>query len=135
VTYVPLVIGAVSAAWGPARRLPRILLSAVLLTLIDGVLDPGATALGFWAWTEGGSYYGVPLSNFAGWLLSGAVSATLLVTVGRIRTAPPPGTLDSTILSLAFWTGVAVFSGLVFPIFLGLALYAFFLSRRASFRK
>jgi putative membrane protein len=106
VTYVPLVIGAVSAAWGPARRLPRILLSAVLLTLIDGVLDPGATALGFWAWTEGGSYYGVPLSNFAGWLLS-----------------------------LAFWTGVAVFSGLVFPIFLGLALYAFFLSRRASFRK
>src|SRR3712207_5778848 len=53
VTYVPLVIGAVAAAWTPGRLAPRIALAALLLVLIDVVLDPGATALGFWIWPEG----------------------------------------------------------------------------------
>lgn len=39
---------------------------------IDLVLDPAAVALGFWAY-PGGVYYDVPLSNFAGWVLSGTV--------------------------------------------------------------
>lgn len=134
VTYVPLVVGAVAAAWTPGRPATRIALAALLLVLIDAVLDPGATALGFWIWPEGGPYYGVPLSNFAGWLLSGAVSAALLLFVGRIRTPPPPGTLDSAILSLAFWTGAAVFSGLTLPALLGLVLFALSLTRRASLK-
>ena len=132
VTYVPLVIGAVAAAWTPGRLAPRIAFSALLLVLVDAVLDPGAAALGFWVWPEGGPYYGVPLSNFAGWLLSGAVSAALLLSVGRISTPPPPGALDSAILSLAFWTGAAVFSGLGLPALLGLTLFALFLVRRSA---
>ena len=132
VTYVPLVIGAVAAAWNPGRLASRIALSALLLVLIDAVLDPGAAALGFWAWPGGGPYYGVPLSNFAGWLLSGAVSAGLLLSVGRTRTPPPPGALDSAILSLAFWTGAAVFSGLGLPALLGLALFVGYLARRSA---
>jgi bisanhydrobacterioruberin hydratase len=134
VTYVPLVIGAVAAAWTPGRLAPRIALSALLLVLIDAVLDPGATALGFWIWPEGGPYYGVPLTNFAGWLLSGAVSAALLLSVGRIRTPPPPGALDSAILSLAFWTAAAVFSGLALPALLGPVLFVLFLARRAALK-
>lgn len=134
VTYVPLVVGAVAAAWTPGRLATRIVLSALLLVLIDAVLDPGATALGFWIWPDGGLYYGVPLSNFAGWLLSGAVSAALLLSLGRIRTPPPPGTLDSAILSLAFWTGVAAFSGLTLPTLLGLVLFVLALARRASLK-
>ncbi|CAA9467608.1 MAG: Carotenoid biosynthesis protein [uncultured Rubrobacteraceae bacterium] len=134
VTYVPLVIGAVAAAWTPGRLAPRIVLSALLLVLIDAVLDPGATALGFWIWPEGGPYYGVPLSNFAGWLLSGAVSAALLLSVGRTRTPPPPGALDSAILALAFWTGAAVFSGLVLPALLGAVLFVLSLARRAALK-
>ena len=134
VTYVPLVIGAAAAAWGPNRLAPRILIAALLLVLIDGVLDPGATALGFWTWTEGGPYYGVPLINSAGWLLSGIVSAVLLLSVGRAHTPPPPGALDSAVLSLAFWTGVAIFSGLTFPAALGLVLFALALARRAHLK-
>ena len=78
VSYVPLVLGAVAAAYPTgkdwpdstfARRFPWVLGSALLLVLMDGVLDPGAAALGFWVWPEGGLYYGVPVSNYLGWLL------------------------------------------------------------------
>lgn len=134
ITYVPLVIGATAAAWGPRRLAPRVAIAALLLVLMDGVLDPGATALGFWTWTEGGLYYGVPLVNSAGWLLSGAVSAALLLSIGRAHTPPPPGALDSAILSLAFWTSASVFSGLAFPAALGLALAVLSLARRAQLK-
>ena len=49
---------------------------ATWMTAIDLVIDPVATrALDFWRWHEPGIYYGIPLSNFAGWFL---VSAVLL---------------------------------------------------------
>ncbi|MEF8855531.1 MAG: bisanhydrobacterioruberin hydratase [Haloarculaceae archaeon] len=48
---------------------------------IDVVLDPAAVAIGFWTYAAGGPVYGVPLSNFAGWLLSAGV-AVALVEVG-----------------------------------------------------
>ena len=134
ITYVPLVIGAAAAAWGPRRLAPRVAIAALLLVLTDGVLDPGATALGFWTWTEGGPYYGVPLVNYAGWLLSGAVSSALLLAIGRAQTPPPPGALDSAILSLAFWTGATLFSGLAFPAALGLTLFVLSLARRAQLK-
>lgn len=136
VSYAPLVIGAVAASWrsGNQHRALWILRSALLLTLIDGVLDPGAASLGFWVWPEGGAYYGVPLSNYAGWLFSGALAAALLLAAGRWRGAPSPGLLDSAVVALAFWIGVCVFSGLAFPALLGSALFAYLLHRRAQLR-
>ena len=134
VSYAPLVIGAVAAAWKDSlalnSRLHFILRSALLLVLMDGVLDPGAAFLGFWVWPEGGAYYGVPLSNYAGWLVSGAIAAALLLSVGRWWTAPPPGLLDGAVLALAFWTGVAAFTGLIVPALLGAALLAHLFYRR-----
>jgi putative membrane protein len=138
ISYAPLVIGAVAASWndssGLNHRFSFIFRSALLLALMDGVLDPGAAFLGFWIWPEGGAYYGVPLSNYAGWLLSGALAAALLVAVGRWRTAPLPGLLDGAILALAFWTGVAVFSVLIVPALLGVALFTYLLHRRWQLR-
>ncbi|HEX2182573.1 MAG TPA: carotenoid biosynthesis protein [Rubrobacteraceae bacterium] len=133
VSYAPLVIGAVAASWSPdlRHRWLWVLRSALLLTLIDGVLDPGAASLGFWVWPEGGPYYGVPLSNYAGWLFSGALAAALLIAAGRWEAAPPPGLLDSAVVALAFWVGVAVFSGLLLPALLGASLFAYLLHRRA----
>jgi len=136
ISYAPLVIGAIAASWNPGsqHRLLWILRSALLLTLMDGVLDPGAASLGFWVWPGGGAYYGVPLSNFAGWLLSGTLAAALLLAAGRWRAAPPPGLLDSALVALAFWVGVSAFSGLLFPALLGAALLAYLLHRRALLR-
>ncbi len=138
VSYAPLVIGAV-AACAPARPLASrryalawAALSALVLTLLDGVLDPGAAALGFWVWPEGGVYYGVPASNYVGWLLSGVMACGMLVALGRWRGPPPGGLLDSALLALAFWCGVAAFQALWVAALLGVALYAALLGRRRA---
>lgn len=131
VSYAPLVVGAVTASWGVSRRPLHALAAALLLVLMDGVLDPGAASLGFWVWPEGGAYYGVPLSNYAGWLLSGVLAAAILLSTGSWRSTPPPGLLDSAIIALSFWTGVAAVSGMVLPTLLGITLFACLLTRRS----
>lgn len=131
VSYLPLVLGAVGAS-GAGRPLSWALRSAVVLVAIDAVLDPGAVRLGFWEYAGGGPYFGVPVSNFFGWLLSGALAAGISLVVGRARGVPPPGMVDSTVLAVAFWVGVAVFTGLVLPAVIGAALFAFLLVRRAG---
>ena len=141
-SWVPLVLGAVGATTptvpededASRRRVLWVLYAAVLLTLVDGVLDPGAASLGFWVWPEGGPYYGVPVSNYLGWLFSSSVAAAILLVLGRRRwvsVSPPPGLLDSTLVAVAFWVGVDLFSGLLFPAVLGIALFFYLLDRRA----
>lgn len=138
-SWAPLVLGAVAATAPvektvPRRRFPWVFSAAVLLALVDGVLDPGATSLGFWVWPEGGIYYGVPVSNYLGWIFTSLLAAALLITLGRPRwegTPPPPGLLDSTLVAVAFWVGVAIFSGLLFPAVLGVTLYLLLLGRRS----
>lgn len=140
-SWVPLVLG-VAAATASRRkvRVPRrvlhVLSATMLLVLVDGVLDPGAAALGFWVWPEGGIYYGVPLTNYFGWFLSSSVAAAILLAIGRRRwgrAVPPPGMLDSLVVAMAFWAGVAVFSGLFFPAVLGAGLLFCLIRRRARF--
>lgn len=139
-SWAPLVLGAVAAtappgrSWRPPRRVLHTLSAAVLLVLVDGVLDPGAASLGFWTWPEGGIYYGVPLTNYFGWLLSSALAAAILLALGRRRwgrATPPPGMLDSLAIAVAFWAGVAVFSGLLVPALLGAGLFYCLVRRRA----
>jgi putative membrane protein len=141
-SWVPLVLGVV-AATAPAlpehesvsrRHVLWVPCAAVLLTLVDGVLDPGAASLGFWIWPEGGPYYGVPVSNYLGWLFSSSVAVAILLVLGRRRWGripPPPELLDSTLIAVAFWVGVDLFSGLLFPAVLGIALFFYLLGRRA----
>lgn len=130
VSYVPLVVGAAAASFG--KELPaRVASSAALLMLIDGVLDPGAVALGFWSWSSGGTYYGVPFSNYLGWLLSGSVASLILFGTLRCRRVPDD-TADSVLLSLAFWVGVDLFAGLYGAALLGVLLGVFFLYRRST---
>jgi putative membrane protein len=127
------VIGAAAAAWGPNRLAPRILIAALLLVLIDGVLDPGATALGFWTWTEAARTTASPWSTPRLAPLRHRLRRPAPLHRPR-HTPPPPGALDSAVLSLAFWTGVAVFSGLAFPAALGLVLFALSLARRSHLK-
>ena len=82
ILFLPLVINAVLLSVlllrGLGRsRVLRLGMALGIVLLIDLVLDPAAVAIGFWAY-ESGVYYGVPLSNFAGWLLSGAVAVVAI---------------------------------------------------------
>lgn len=92
--HVPL---AWSAMAGPAHSagaamapnsgpVPRLVAGASALTAWDVFLDPQMTAEGYWEWARGGGFRGVPLSNFAGWLVvSAAVMAVreLVLESGR----------------------------------------------------
>ena len=67
-----LLLGERATQW--LVRLP-VVIAAVLA--VDLVLDPGAVGLGFWAYEAGGAYYGVPWSNYLGWVLSATVAVAL----------------------------------------------------------
>ena len=64
-------------------------LSGALMTLLDVVIDPLAVRGERWflghlfTYPEGGLYFGVPLSNFAGWLLVGWVTVGGYVWAAR----------------------------------------------------
>lgn len=121
--YVPFVLGAVAFAW-PLRRKPFAFTAAVavLLTVFDLVLDPGAVTLGHWSFALGGAYHGVPVYNFLGWLLSGAFAALLALALVRTNDRPPIALASSAVLQLAFWTGVALWFSLRVPMLIGLVL-------------
>jgi putative membrane protein len=46
------------------------LVAAMVMTAWDTVMDPGMAAAGNWVWERGGGYFGVPLRNYFGWLLT-----------------------------------------------------------------
>jgi uncharacterized membrane protein len=80
---------------------------------LDLLIDPVATnAMSYWRWLDPGSYYGVPVSNFAGWFVAGAL---LLSLAGRGHDArsDAAGLLG---LSIVVYFGiVAAERGLILP--------------------
>ncbi|MFB4294907.1 carotenoid biosynthesis protein [Nonomuraea sp. ATR24] len=72
---------AVAGAVAPGGGWARVCAGAGALTAWDLFLDPQMVRLGLWTWAQDGFYRGVPLSNFAGWLL---VSALVMLVVGRV---------------------------------------------------
>jgi uncharacterized membrane protein len=107
--------------------LPAALLAGVLTLLQDVVVDPVAVRGSRWFlgdlfdYPGGGIYFGVPLSNFAGWLLTGCAICGAYLTLERLLApwlpAPPrprrhyaTGVLLYFVImafntALAFWIG------------------------------
>lgn len=59
-------------------------LSAIAFTAWDLFLDPQMVAWGFWVWESPGGYFGIPLTNYLGWLLA----AALMTALARPRNLP-----------------------------------------------
>src|SRR5262249_55694454 len=86
-------------ALGPGRRrLAVTALAGVLMMLLDIVIDPLAVRGDRWFlgrmfyYPAGGAYFGVPLSNFAGWLLVGwIIVGGYLAAAGRRGRGSTPG--------------------------------------------
>ncbi|MGQ0538188.1 MAG: carotenoid biosynthesis protein, partial [Gemmatimonadaceae bacterium] len=55
--------------------------AACMLTAWDVAMDPAMVATGHWVWREPGAFYGMPLSNWIGWLAVGALIARAMITV------------------------------------------------------
>ena len=107
----------------------RIIIATIFLMLLDVVLDPGAVLLEFWIWEIDGWFYGVPLQNFFGWLVSGVFGIWFLE---RVTAKVSPSSFHPLILwtgawSMGFWTGVTLFGGLWIPAILGGALLGIFI--------
>jgi putative membrane protein len=123
------------------RDLSVALLAGVLMMLLDVVIDPLAVLgdrwfLGhiFW-YPHGGPYFGVPLSNFAGWFVVGAVGVGGYLVLARMtspairteRPRPGVGLYYGVLLfnvSITAWLAEwpLLFSGLAIHVVLAVAL-------------
>lgn len=116
---VPLVVPLAWLAMAlPAREVAarlvrpgwlRVVLAAAALTAWDVMLDPQMVAEGFWVWEADGFWRGIPLSNYAGWLLS---SAAVMVVLDRIL--PGPGRSRGLLALYTWWALSEVIAFLVF---------------------
>lgn len=89
--------------WG--SLLWRAFVSGMIITAWDVLVDPMASAPGVhsWVWEQGGAYYGVPNSNFVGWVLTG-FTVILLYSLFELRFPARP---------LGKWTGAVLVLPLV----------------------
>ncbi|ADB61576.1 carotene biosynthesis associated membrane protein [Haloterrigena turkmenica DSM 5511] len=119
--FLPLVLNAflltllILEGWS-ARPLVRIPTAIAVVVAVDLVLDPAAVAIGFWAYVPPGSYYGVPASNYVGWLLSGTVAVLLVdrafdraALLERVRTCE--FVLDDLVSFVVLWGAINVLYG------------------------
>jgi len=129
--WTPILFGAISLTRSYLRSsscIMSIVSTAVIMTLFDLVLDPGAVSLGFWVWEHSVGFYGVPWTNFFGWLLSSACAAAVVDMFLKIKGIEDarvlPSMHSSFIAMLIFWTAVCVFEELWIPGLIGCVLLA-----------
>jgi putative membrane protein len=132
VFFVPLVMNAYLLCLlllGERSESTTIRLLAVISTVLfmDVILDPGAVALGFWVYADGGLFYNVPLSNYIGWVLSATVAVVLLDygynqsdVIQRVDQCP--FMLDDLVSFVILWGGINLWFGNVIPALCAAAL-------------
>jgi putative membrane protein len=106
----------------------KLLLALFAVIIFDAILDPAAVAINYWSWENSGIYYGIPLTNYLGWLISGAIGVVFAHLALRDHRLTNQA-LNSGFMMLGFWTGVCISTSLYFPALLA-ALLAFALFKR-----
>jgi putative membrane protein len=110
--------GRAEVTGGGVRRLIGLAaISAVVMTAWDIVIDPilsGPSARA-WIWETGGPYFGIPIQNYAGWLLTTFTvyltfrwlawrsADAVIVVSGEMAPAPGLGTLQTRAAASAVW--------------------------------
>ena len=69
----------------PAGMVILALLAAVVMTGWDMVMDPPMAAAGNWVWEGGGPYFGVPVHNYFGWVLTTFLIYFAFDAASRVR--------------------------------------------------
>lgn len=114
-SYILANLIADGAPAGTRGGAPRVLwlaaLSAMIMTAWDVVVDPTySTVMQAWTWEQGGEYFGVPLQNYAGWLLT-TFTVYLIYRFYERRTPPRPAGEVAP-----FMTAMAVFGYFTFAL-------------------
>lgn len=90
------------------------LVASFIMVAWDLSLDPTASTINHsWIWTQGGGYFGVPISNFLGWSFTVYVFLQLFALYVRQRGRPDdlssraiPITHHLQVILVYMWTGV-----------------------------
>ncbi|MEM7800035.1 MAG: carotenoid biosynthesis protein, partial [Chloroflexota bacterium] len=109
------------SATSPFRqRLIIAVISAVYMTAWDLFLDPQMVAWDFWVWESPGqiNYFGIPLLNYAGWLLVSFLM-TWLINPPDLRVIYPQLWLMYAIVWFLETFGLLLFWGLAGPAIVG----------------
>jgi putative membrane protein len=134
VFFIPLVMNAYLLCLlllGDRADRPAVRLGAVVLTVLamDVVLDPAAVDLTFWVYPNGGAFYGVPLSNYAGWVVSATVAVVALdwafdrrALLDRLSRCE--FMLDDLVSFVILWGGINAWFGNALPAVVAAALGA-----------
>jgi uncharacterized membrane protein len=70
-TLARLILGATTTQTTRTQLITLPIIAAVIMTAWDFAQDPvWSTLLHAWRWYDGGPWFGVPLTNYAGWLLT-----------------------------------------------------------------
>lgn len=134
VFFLPLVLNAYLLSllmlgnWARSRGL-RLVVTVSAVLAIDLVLDPAAVAIGFWEYLPPGAYYGVPASNYGGWVLSGTIAVTVFDLAFdraalRARLAESEFMLDDMVSFVLLWGGINAIYLQVVPAAVALVLAA-----------
>lgn len=107
--WAPLVIGCFTLGmWQFKNRYYQFIFGVLFLVSADLVLDPGAVLMQFWTWEHPGIYYGIPFTNYLGWMLSSIIGGFLYYYIFTKTEILKLSKLCVLTLALgnAFWIGV-----------------------------
>jgi uncharacterized membrane protein len=119
--YPSYVIATILASGAsPSRGRGRVLgpafLGAMIMTAWDLVVDPllSGPAVKAWVWEQGGPYFGIPLRNFLGWMITTFVVYVLygLFAAGARRKHQPSGGRIMESLPLVAFASVMISNSL-----------------------
>ena len=119
--WTPLVLGVLAILQTIKPLWRQALYATIALVVIDMVFDPAAVHVGFWRWEEAGVYYGVPLVNFVGWIVSGGIAISAVIYAKHRWQWPAiPALLGWNLLAIVFlWTMVNLFAVQLIPAAIG----------------
>lgn len=117
--WIPLVLFSFASTPNSSALWKRLVIGTGLLCLLDLVIDPVATAMGFWQWSESSWYYGVPLQNFGGWIISGLFAMGICSAWIKSPLVRFSSFQESGLLLLAFHIGAALVLHQWIPVLLG----------------
>ena len=84
-----------------ARVIVNALVAALIVSATDLVADPVSVDAGLWVWIDGGPFYGVPYSNYIGWIIVGTV---ILSIIGVVNRSNVDASIDCAPVSAKIWS-------------------------------